>query len=158
MSFAGLNIRLPNGTTYDRDITISITEFGEADNEAVLCRTDLTTCCSSTQTGGSGLGHWIYPNSTIVANRPSRYDIFRSRGNMFVRLHRMDDDVTAPTGQYCCEVPTVANSDARICITLSNYFQSAMIQHVSSDHDYRHVLQWSLSVYKETGPLSLIEI
>ena len=117
---AGLNIEFPNGTPYDRDIPISITEIGEADNKAVLCRTDLTACCTSTLTGGrDGLGQWIYPNGTNVGGRSSRYDIFRSRGDMVVRLHRMDDDVTAPTGQYCCEVPTMDNSDARICITLS---------------------------------------
>ena len=99
-----------------------MSEFGEADNEAVLCRTELTTCCAGTY-GVSGQGEWMYPNNTDVANRPSRYDIFRTRGNMFIRLHRMDDDVRAPTGQYCCEVPTMANSDARICITLSKYFR-----------------------------------
>ena len=63
----------------------------------------------------------MYPNGTNIANRPSGYDIFRTRDDMVVRLHRMDDDVTAPTGQYCCELPTMANSDAKICITLSKY-------------------------------------
>ena len=83
-----------------------------------MCRTDLTTCCT-TSSGVSGQGHWIYPNGTEVRNRPSGDDIFRTRGDMVVRLHRMDDNVTTPIGQYCCELPTVANSDARICITLS---------------------------------------
>ena len=120
---AGLNIELPNGTPYDRDIAISITEIGEAESAAVLCRTDLTTCCTGTQTGGGGRGHWIYPNGTNVGNAHSRYDIFRSRGDMVVRLHRTDDDVTVPTGQYCCQVAAMDNSNARICITLSKYFR-----------------------------------
>ena len=120
---AGLNIEFPNGTTYDRDIAISITEIGEAESAAVLCRTDLTTCCTGAQTGGGGRGHWIYPNGTNVGHSQSRYDIFRSRGDMVVRLHRTDDDVMVPTGQYCCEVAAMGNSNARICITLSKYFR-----------------------------------
>ena len=118
-ALAGLNIELPNGTTYDSDIALSMSEFGEADSEAVLCRTDLTTCCTIALAGGPGLGQWIYPNGTEVGNRLSRYDIFRSRGDMVVRLHRMNNVVAAPTGQYCCEVPTVDNNNERICITLS---------------------------------------
>ena len=110
----GISIELSNGTTYSGDIAISINEVGEADSEAVLCRTDLTTCC-----GVSEQGLWIYPNgSTKVGNEHSGDGIFRSRGDMVVRLHRRNNTAT-PTGQYCCEVATVDNPDARICITLS---------------------------------------
>ena len=105
------------GVTYVTNTAINITDIGEADSEAVLCRTDLTTCCTRSQTS-TGLGHWIYPNDTHVGNRPSRYNIFRSRGDMVVRLHRMNN-VVAPTGQYCCEVATMDSLNARICITLS---------------------------------------
>ena len=106
-----------NGETYEDGAEISITAVGLADSAAVLCRTDLTTCCTLS-TGVSGQGDWIYPNGTEVRNRRSSDDIFRSRGDMVVRLHRMDN-VVAPTGQYCCEVATMADINARICITLS---------------------------------------
>ena len=117
--YVGLMIELSNGTRYDSNVAISIgiDDVGEADSEAVLCRTDLTTCCAGS-TGVSGQGHWIYPNGNEVRNRQSGDDIFRSRGDMVVRLHRRNN-VLAPTGQYCCEVPTMGNTDARICITLS---------------------------------------
>ena len=115
--YAGLMIELSNGTRYDSNVAISIGIAGEADSEAVLCRTDLTTCCTGSSSG-SGQGDWIYPNGTEVRNRPSGDGIFRTRGDMIVRLHRMGN-VVAPTGQYCCEVATMDNPNARICITLS---------------------------------------
>ena len=105
--------------TYSNNSAIAITEVGEDDSEAVLCKTDLTPCCAGSS-GVSGQGDWIYPNGTKAGNRKSDYDIFRTRGDMVVRLHRMDDIIT-PTGQYCCEVGTMASPNTRstICITLT---------------------------------------
>ena len=114
--FAGLSIEFM-GVIYANNTAINITDVGIADSEAVLCTTNLTTCCDFTK---EHTGNWIYPNGTYAGNRPSRHDIFRSRGDMVVRLHKMEN-VTSPAGQYCCEVPTMDNpsSDSRICITLS---------------------------------------
>ena len=118
---AGLQLKL-NGMVYGNNAPIFITNVGEADSEAVLCGTDLESCCT-------GQGEWIYPNgfttatgNSLVRNRPSNDDIFRSRGDMVVRLHRMDN-VVAPTGQYCCEVATMDNPDidSTICIILSKF-------------------------------------
>ena len=120
---SGLSIEFMGVTYAANNTAINITDVGEADSEAVLCRTNLIDCCTITQTGGeTGLGQWIYPNDTEVGKRNSRYDIFRSRGDMVVRLHRMDN-VTSPTGQYCCEVSTMDNNlDANICIMLGKNF------------------------------------
>ena len=125
---AGLRIEL-NGQTYANNTAISITEVGEDDN-AVLCRTDLTTCCGGTQ-GDSGQGDWIYPNGTEVGNRA---DIFRTREDMDIRLHRMHN-VVAPTGQYCCEVPTVDDPNARTCITLSKVLKSLTQCQIATTYD-----------------------
>ena len=91
----------------------------------MLCRTDLTTCCASS-TGVSGQGDWIYPNGTEVRNRPSDDDIFRTRGDMVVRLHR-SNNATTPLGKYCCKTATVANPDidSTICIILSKFHEVA---------------------------------
>ena len=112
----GLSIEL-NGETYEDGDEISITDVGLADSAAVLCRTNLTTCCTGSK-GVSGQGDWIYPNDNEVDNRPSGDNIFRTRGDMVVRLHR-NNSAVAPTGQYCCEVATMDNLDASICIILS---------------------------------------
>ena len=101
-----------NGQTYANSTAISIAEVGEGAN-AVLCRTDLTTCCREQKQG-----NWTYPNGTVVNNNGSGDDIYRDRRDMVVRLHRRNN-ATTPTGQYCCEVPTMDNPSSIICITLS---------------------------------------
>ena len=108
-----------NGQTYANNTAIAINEVGEDDN-AVLCRTDLKDCCEAE--GETRQGHWRYPNGTLVNNSRSGDDIYRDRRKMVVRLHRRNN-ATTPTGLYCCEVPTMANtsSNATICITLRKY-------------------------------------
>ena len=112
----GLSIEFM-GVTYANNSAIDINEVGEEEN-AVLCRTDLTTCCGNTG-GETRQGHWRYPDGTLVDNNASGDDIYRDRGTMVVGLHRRNS-ATTPTGQYCCEVPTMANpsSNAKICIIL----------------------------------------
>ena len=109
---AGLRMEL-NGVPYGNNSEIAITEVGEGFN-ALQCRTDLATCCSTLQ-----LGEWHYPNNSLVGGRKSGDDIYRTRGNMSVSLNRRNG-VTQPTGLYCCEMPTAAdpNTNATICITL----------------------------------------
>ena len=83
-----------------------------------MCRTDLTTCCT-------GQGDWIYPNGAEVRNRKIGGDIFRSRGDMVVRLHR-NNSATTPLGQYCCKTATVASTpdiDSTICIIMSKFHE-----------------------------------
>ena len=116
----GLNIELMGSTYSNNNTAIAITEVGEDDN-AVLCRTDLTTCCGGTG-GETRQGHWRYPNGTLVDGRFSGDDIYRDRRTMVVRLHRRNS-ATTPTGQYCCEVPTMSNpsSNGTICVILSKF-------------------------------------
>ena len=117
---AGLSIEFMGVTSYANNTAINITDVGEADN-AVLCRTDLTTCCGNTG-GETRQGHWRYPNGTLVNNNASGDGLYRDRRTMVVRLHRRNS-ATTPTGQYCCEVPAMANpsSNATICIILCEY-------------------------------------
>ena len=103
-----------NGQTYYANNAIVITEVGEDDN-AVLCRTDLSPCCRRPRQ----LGNWRYPDGTLVNSNASGDGLYRDRRNMVVRLHRRNS-ATTPTGQYCCEVPTMDNPslNSTICIIL----------------------------------------
>ena len=114
LSFSGLSIEFMGVTYYTKDTAIAITAVGENGN-AVLCITDLTTCCGNT-VGETRQGHWRYPNGTLVYNRASGDDIYRDRRTMVVGLNRRNS-ATTPTGQYCCEVPTIS-SNATLCIIL----------------------------------------
>ena len=80
-----------------------------------MCKTDRTDCCNSAS--GNALGEWKYPNGTLVGLRGGSDDFYRNRGSRIVRLNRRNG-ATGPTGLYCCEVASVADSNARICINL----------------------------------------
>ena len=117
---SGLTIEF-NGQNYTSNTTIFLTDVGEG-NEAVMCRTDLTTCCSENYFYyRQAQGEWLYPNNTNVTNRHTAtrhgHDFYRTRGSMVVSLNRRNG-ATGPTGLYCCEVATMADPNARICITL----------------------------------------
>ena len=110
--------------TYANNTAILITEVGE-DSNAVLCRTDLTTCCNGTS-AEIRKGNWKYPNDTLVTNKG---DIYRDRRIMVVRLNRRENVIT-PAGKYCCEVPTIDNPSSNACITLLSKFTTVLLVYV----------------------------
>ena len=117
------------GTSYYANNTsLFITDVGDVGSNNVLCVTDLAGCCT-------GQGEWIYPDgnndadgNSLVRNNPSGDKIFRTRGDMVVRLERRNNAI-GPTGQYCCQVATMAtpDTDSTMCIILSK-FQRAISQ------------------------------
>ena len=82
--------------------------IGEGD-DALLCMTNYTACCRSPDTGNSSaLGNWLFPNGTRVPSEIAnnsvgdQLDIYRTSGQMVVRLHRRRD---GEEGLYSCEIP-----------------------------------------------------
>ena len=108
--------------TYPADSQIPITDVGEStptSGGALVCRTDRTDCCrDDPMAGETRQGHWIDPNGDRVNNIGSGAAIYRTRGASTVLLNRRNDAI-GPTGQYCCEVASVAAANAKICINLS---------------------------------------
>ena len=110
--FSGAGVRFSfRGTTYQNNSLVTLEEIGEGD-DALLCMTDSTMCCSRAQVPGGGiLGDWYYPNGTGVPNSlvVDRYnydlwEFYRNRGQSVVRLNRRRGGVT---GIYCCEIPDI---------------------------------------------------
>ena len=91
-----------NGTTYQNNSIVILEDIGEGD-DALLCRTNLTACCQSDDTGGnaSGNANWYFPNGTGVFSY-GMSDIYRTRGQMVVRLNRRRGGVE---GIYYCDIP-----------------------------------------------------
>ena len=108
--------------TYPADSEIPITDVGESTSTsggALVCRTDRTDCCRAELNAGEiRQGDWRYPNGILVDNTGSGDDLYRTRETSTVLLNRRND-ATGPTGLYCCEVASVADPTARICINLS---------------------------------------
>ena len=74
-------------------------DIGEGDN-ALLCKTNQTACCRLPYSGA--LGNWFFPNGTRVPGTGSQWNIYRSRGQMVVRMNRERGGVE---GIYRCEIP-----------------------------------------------------
>ena len=91
-------------------------EIGEGDDDALLCITNLTTCCQSTEMGRT-LGNWFLPNGTRVpsSNETSGegWDFYTDRGQMVVRMKRRRGGVE---GIYRCDIPDAMNGTQTIYI------------------------------------------
>ena len=78
---------------------MTLEDIGEG-GDALLCKTDLTTCCH--QENASAIGNWFFPNGTVVFSTAFHSDIYRTRGQMVVRLHRRRG---GEEGIYRCVIP-----------------------------------------------------
>ena len=93
-------------TPYLNNSVVALTALG-ADNNALICLTNFTACCSNRETGGTGsLGDWRLPNGSLVPGGASgsTASIITTRGASAVLLHRRNN-VMVPTGVFTCEVP-----------------------------------------------------
>ena len=80
-------------------------DIGEG-GDALFCITNLTACCRPPYSGGPALGNWFFPNGTRVLSSGEEWDIYRTRDQMMVRLHRRRGGVE---GIYRCEIPDTIN-------------------------------------------------
>ena len=62
-------------TTYQNNNIVTLEEIGEGDDNALLCMTNLTTCCQSSGTGemGNAIGNWYFPNGSRVPNSGTHF-------------------------------------------------------------------------------------
>ena len=102
------------GTIYSNNSNIRITDIGEGETQALLCYTDLITCCK--RDGVSG--QWYFPNRSFVRTGQGDYDVYRNRGDRVVRLNRRNN-ATHPTGKFCCVVSDATSMDVTICANIS---------------------------------------
>ena len=106
------------GTAYQSNSCVALEDIGENDS-ALLCMTNLTSCCTSMT--GSASGDWFFPNGTRIPNGTSccqsldegncffsngtrvktKEDLYTTRGASVVRLHRRRGGVE---GIYRCEI------------------------------------------------------
>ena len=92
-----------------------ITDIGEGSN-ALGCRTDQTDCCDNAPFVRTRRGEWRFPNGSLVGTDGG--DFYRTRGIQRVFLNRRNNAMR-PLGMYCCDVDTVDDPDATICINIS---------------------------------------
>ena len=106
-------------TTYQNNSNVTLEDIGEGDN-ALLCRTNQSACCTSNFTGTvSTLGNWYFPNGTSISRKivnvtsEEQRNIYRSRGWMSVGLNHRRGGVE---GIYRCEMHESMNVTQTIYI------------------------------------------
>ena len=118
-------LSLGNTNIITNNTEILITDIGEVGSSDGLptlnCHTDSETCCRGIDNGGgSGLGHWHYPNGTIITGQMAM-DFYRQRFSQQIRLNRITSrNPLEPTGSYCCVIPTTAG-EMTFCANLGKY-------------------------------------
>ena len=102
------------GTTYQNNSIVILEDIGEG-GDALLCKTNLTACCRTSDTGemGNALGNWFFPNGSRVPNSKSQSPFSRSRGKMAVHLQHRRGGVE---GIYRCVIPDAMNVTQTIYI------------------------------------------
>ena len=84
---------------------VDLIMMGGSFANSVLCRTDLSSCCTSQQ--GDHRGQWYFPDGQFVYNDTDIYKVDRP---MRVDLRR-GNSANSPTGIYHCKIPTNAVHD-----------------------------------------------
>ena len=110
---AEINVKfILRSQTYSNNSIVAINDIGEGDN-ALLCVTDNTECCSNR------VGEFYYPNSSAVPNGyNSNNSLYRNRGPQVVRLNRRND-VLSPTGRYRCNIPDSSGINQNFYINIT---------------------------------------
>ena len=90
---------------------VDLTAVGAAmdGSDSVQCRTDLSTCCTST--AGGDFGDWFFPSGTLVPFPNAAHNIFEAR-RMSQRVDlRHRGTGGAISGIYRCTIETIAVND-----------------------------------------------
>ena len=90
-------------TTYQNNSIVTLEDIGEGD-DALFCLTNQAACCQPKD--GNALGNWYFPNGTRVPSAGMKWDFYRARGQMVVRMHRRRGGVE---GIYHCVIPDAMN-------------------------------------------------
>ena len=116
-------LSLSGSNYFTSNSEIVISSIGDTNDVALVCHTDLATCCRASDDpnpGGVGRGDWMFPNGIVLLAATTVTSdtnvIYRSRDTAVVRLHRRGT-ITTPTGTYCCVIPT-SGGERTFCANL----------------------------------------
>ena len=93
------------GTIYHNNSCVTLEDIGEENNTDLLCMTNFTACCRHPYSE-TNLGKWFLPNGTEVLSNGAGFNLYRTRGQMVVRLNRKRG---GEEGIYSCEIPDSTN-------------------------------------------------
>ena len=99
-------------TTYHNNSIVMLEDIGDGEDDALLCNTNYSACCQSSNMVHV-LGNWYFPNGTRIPSDGEKWDFYRTRGQMVVRMNRRRGGVE---GIYRCVIPDAMNVTQTIYI------------------------------------------
>ena len=90
------------GRLYGNNSIVSLAEIGEG-RDALLCITNETVCCKSTNVP-SPMREWFFPNGTSIKIEGEKHNFYRNRDSSIVRFNRRNNAIS-PTGIFKCIIP-----------------------------------------------------
>ena len=85
---------------------VDLDAVGMSVNESIQCRTDLSTCCTSTV--GDDRGEWFDPNRTRLPFNGPSVTLYFNRGNQSIFMYRVNPVAASDSGIYQCSIETNA--------------------------------------------------
>ena len=101
---------------YPSGTHIHLSTIDHEDKYALIFRAKNPDCCMTQK-----LGECYYPNGDRIRVRAAGDQLYRNRGKQLIRLNRqgyLSYGRQAPTGLYCCVVPTKDNSQRQVCVNI----------------------------------------
>ena len=108
-----------NGSIIKNDSTTSINVIQTSVNGShLVCTSDRMPCCRDPPQ----YGEWYFPNGSQVLHKQEGAVAFhRNRDNDGnVNLFRVRDDITSPTGRFCCEIEDATHTNQTLCVNICN--------------------------------------
>ena len=123
---------LPNHSYVD----LSLVGNGTS-NDRLVCHTDLTTCCTSTQ--GAGHGDWYFPDGKrlqMFRNDSANDPLVMEKGAQQVEVYRREEvnGTAPPSGIYRCDIETIEHNDNASNTTAQRAVYVGLYDSTEGDH------------------------
>ena len=108
-----------DGTAYPDGSTVLRTDIGEGD-DALLCTTDSTTCCTNTGIERRAGEFYMPDGDRVLLQDSTTNGYYRTRGSRHILLHRRSTGNI--TGQFRCNIPQASGSSVDMYINIGELF------------------------------------
>ena len=104
-----------NGKILRNNSNLNLEDVGENDGGLLCVSEDNPFCCDR-------VGEFYYPNNTKVPVNKFGHDLWRNRGDSFIRLNRRITASLPAYGTYRCEIPYSQNFHENIYFTIGEFY------------------------------------
>ena len=103
------------GRLYGNNSIVAIDSISEGSG-SLHCLTNRVDCCRRSDTEGTTVGSWYFPNNrSALENEDSSGSFYETSGPSVVRLN-VRHNAMSPTGVLCCEIPDASGTNQTVYV------------------------------------------